>query len=87
MTDNNEQQQEDTMKAQNFIYKPQVDLETLERGYILEAIRHHGGNKIKAASSLGVTVKTIYNKFKAWGGLELFPEFHSTKGRPRKEGE
>lgn len=82
MTNNTEEQQETAM---NFIYQPSVTLKTLERGYILEAIRHCKGNKRKAAAALGITVKTIYNKFRGWGGLDQHPEFHSVKGRPRKD--
>jgi DNA-binding NtrC family response regulator len=38
-----------------------------ERELILKTLEHAGNNKAEAARQLGVDVKTIYNKLKAYG--------------------
>lgn len=42
-------------------------LEEMERELIQKHIEFHRGNKAKAARTLGVTVKTLYNKLHAYG--------------------
>ena len=46
------------------------DLETplaeIERRHILRVLDHHGGNKVRSAKALGINVKTLYNKIKAY---------------------
>lgn len=39
-----------------------VKLSELERAAIINALKFHNGNKTKAAESLGITIKTIYNR-------------------------
>lgn len=54
---------------------PTLDLASLEREAVLQALRRHGGNRRRAAAELGVATKTLYNKIKQhsiapseWGG-------------------
>jgi two-component system response regulator HydG len=41
-----------------------LDLETLERSAVVQALRHHAGNRAAAATELGVAIKTLYNKIR-----------------------
>jgi DNA-binding NtrC family response regulator len=43
------------------------ELRDLERNAILEALRQHLGNRTLAANALGVSVRTLQRKLKAWG--------------------
>lgn len=43
-------------------FDPSINLRALEWSYIQKAIAHYGGNKYRAANSLGITVKTLYNR-------------------------
>ena len=49
------------------MYRPGVTIADMEKEMIVDSIRFHGGNKTKAALSLGITTKTIYNKMEAYG--------------------
>lgn len=51
-------------------YSVDMSLKEVEDAHIQKVLRHHGGNKTRAARDLGVNVKTIYNR---------------TVGRQRKE--
>ena len=46
----------------------------MEKRYILKAMEHFRGNKVQAANSLGITVKTLYNKLYDYGLFEQFKE-------------
>jgi DNA-binding NtrC family response regulator len=43
-----------------------MTLAEMERRQIIRALRKHGGNKVRTASKLGINVKTLYNKIKAY---------------------
>lgn len=45
----------------------EMTLHELERVHICRTLDHLGGNKTKAAKSLGITVKTLYNKLHSYG--------------------
>ncbi len=47
-----------------------MPLEELERIHILRCLGHHDGNKTRAAQSLGITIKTLYNKLHRYGILD-----------------
>ena len=48
----------------------EMPLEELERIHILRCLTHHEGNKTRAAQSLGITIKTLYNKLHRYGILD-----------------
>lgn len=45
----------------------EMSLFDLEKSHIITTLDHLGGNKTKAAKSLGITVKTLYNKLHNYG--------------------
>ncbi len=48
----------------------EMSLEELERVHILRCLSHFDGNKTRAAQSLGITIKTLYNKLHRYGILD-----------------
>lgn len=46
---------------------PALSMEEVERRHILSVLQANGGNKAATARSLGLSVRTLYNKFEAWG--------------------
>ncbi len=44
-----------------------MSLDELERHHILRILAFHHGNKTKSATTLGVTIKTLYNKLHRYG--------------------
>jgi DNA-binding NtrC family response regulator len=42
-------------------------LEELERTAVEQALEDHGGNRTHAAQALGISVRTLQRKLKAWG--------------------
>lgn len=45
----------------------EMSLHDLEKKHICKTLGHLGGNKTRAAKSLGITVKTLYNKLHSYG--------------------
>jgi DNA-binding NtrC family response regulator len=62
-----------TGAATNFREKPAIDippgtsLEELERAAVEQALEQHQGNRTHAAKTLGISVRTLQRKLKAWG--------------------
>jgi DNA-binding NtrC family response regulator len=59
-----------------------VSLEEVERGHIFKVLAHTKGNKSEAATILGVTIKTLYNKLHSYAakGIDLGEnKIHSPK--------
>jgi transcriptional regulator with PAS, ATPase and Fis domain len=54
----------------NEIPPVEMSLEDLERLHILRCLEHFDGNKTRAAQSLGITIKTLYNKLHRYGILD-----------------
>jgi Nif-specific regulatory protein len=48
----------------------EINIHDLEKTHILATLDHLGGNKTRAAKSLGITVKTLYNKLHSYGMIE-----------------
>lgn len=47
-------------------------LAEVEKEHIEHALSVHGGNKTRAAKSLGITIKTIYNKLHEYGIFDKY---------------
>lgn len=52
-------------------FPPNMPLNEVERYHILRALDFYGGNKTKTAQSLGITIKTLYNKLHRYGILQV----------------
>lgn len=62
-----EEAADDSMDIENFM---DVTLDQLEKSHICRILNHLGGNKTKTAKSLGITVKTLYNKLHSYGMID-----------------
>ncbi len=47
-----------------------MSLDDVEKNHILRTLAYHQGNKTRTAQSLGVTIKTLYNKLHRYGILK-----------------
>ncbi len=47
-----------------------LPLSEIEKEHIIKTLDHLGGNKTKAAKTLGITVKTLYNKLHSYGMVQ-----------------
>jgi Nif-specific regulatory protein len=52
----------------------EIALFDLEKKHIVDTLDHLNGNKTRAAKSLGITVKTLYNKLHSYGLIETKAE-------------
>ncbi len=50
-------------------YDAGLPLAEVERRHILRVLAAHDGNKVRTARALGINVKTLYNKLRAWEAL------------------
>ena len=75
-----------TMKAPaaGFLPPGGVDLETVERGYVKEALRQARGNKSKAAKLLGLTRAQLYSRIEKYG-LTWLNSCRPFRAYPRRE--
>jgi DNA-binding NtrC family response regulator len=60
---------------------PGTSLEELERAAVEQALTQHHGNRTHAARTLGISVRTLQRKLKAWG-----MPLHSHFGGPSNSG-
>lgn len=51
----------------------------IEKNHIVAAIEHHNGNKSQASRTLGITIRTLYNKLELYGLHDLY------NSRPRSD--
>ncbi len=78
LADNNEIRLEDVpfnirmpkVKSEAGDFPIDMPLEDLEKNHILRALAYNHGNKTKTAQSLGITIKTLYNKLHRYGFLQ-----------------
>jgi two-component system response regulator HydG len=54
-----------------------MSLEEVEKNHILRTLAYNHGNKTKTAQSLGITIKTLYNKLHRYGILPTKSEEQS----------
>ncbi len=59
--------------AESQEFRPNAPLDEIEKQHILKTLAFHHGNKTKTAMSLGVTIKTLYNKLHRYGVLSPEP--------------
>lgn len=51
-------------------FSVEMPLDDVEKTHILRALAHYHGNKTRTAQSLGITIKTLYNKLHRYGILQ-----------------
>jgi len=57
-----------TLRGEKLVFSVgETTVADAERTLIIKTLEHAGNNKAEAARQLGVDVKTIYNKLKAYG--------------------
>lgn len=65
----------------NIAIPPGTSLEDLERAAVEQALAQHHGNRTHAAKTLGISVRTLQRKLKAWGmPIVSFPGSSPTNG-------
>jgi len=57
------------IKSESSDFGIDMPLEEIEKTHIMRALAYHHGNKTKTAQSLGITIKTLYNKLHRYGFL------------------
>jgi transcriptional regulator with GAF, ATPase, and Fis domain len=57
-------------RTENTDFNMDMPLEEVEKSHILRTLTYNHGNKTKAAQSLGITIKTLYNKLHRYGGIQ-----------------
>ncbi len=55
-------------------YDASVSLSEIEKNWIIKAMDHFKGNKTQTANSLGITIKTLYNKLHEYGVFEKYAQ-------------
>jgi transcriptional regulator with GAF, ATPase, and Fis domain len=69
-------------KAESGDFAVDLSLEEVEKNHILRALAFHHGNKTKTAHSLGITIKTLYNKLHRYGVIQQQPAAGATVASP-----
>jgi DNA-binding NtrC family response regulator len=60
--------------GKRLLFEVGTSLQQSEKALILATLAHHGGNKREAAETLGVSLKTLYNRLKEYGADEGRPD-------------
>lgn len=53
-------------------WTPGTTLDMIERSVILEALKHHGGNRTHTAKALGISIRTLRNKLADYRKLGIY---------------
>ena len=61
-------------------YAIEMPLEEVEKTHILRTLAFHHGNKTKTAQTLGITIKTLYNKLHRYGVIQNEQNEMTTSG-------
>lgn len=48
-------------------WQPGLTLDVIEKEIVLKALRYYHGNRAQTADSLGISIKTLYNKLQSYG--------------------
>lgn len=67
--------------SSGFEIPPGMSLAEIERRAVELALDQHHGNRTRAAASLGISVRTLQRKLKAWG-VSKTEESHSGSDDP-----
>jgi DNA-binding NtrC family response regulator len=62
-----------------------TNLADVERWMIFATLQKCGGNKTRAAASLGVSLKTLYNRLNAYRAQGLVMDYAATAGRDQRD--
>jgi two-component system response regulator HydG len=62
-----------TRAGESSDYTVDMALEDVEKNHILRTLAFNHGNKTKTAQSLGITIKTLYNKLHRYGVIQAAP--------------
>jgi DNA-binding NtrC family response regulator len=57
-------------KSETSDFTIDMPLEDVEKNHILRTLTYNHGNKTKTAQSLGITIKTLYNKLHRYGVIQ-----------------
>jgi transcriptional regulator with GAF, ATPase, and Fis domain len=60
-------------RADSADFSLDMPLEDVEKNHILRTLTYNHGNKTKTAQSLGITIKTLYNKLHRYGVIQASP--------------
>lgn len=60
----------ETEEPRQLFFNPLVDLQELEKFWIVEMLKYCDGNKYKTSQRLGISVKTLYNKLHRYGVMK-----------------
>ncbi len=66
--------------SSDFEIPPGMSLAQIERRAVELALDHHHGNRTRAAASLGISVRTLQRKLKAWGVAKHDEQNLATEG-------
>jgi len=50
---------------------PDFNLRKIEKKTILEALKYYEGHRVRTAKSLCITTRTLYNKLREYGKLDM----------------
>jgi DNA-binding NtrC family response regulator len=70
----------DPLLSNGHIVSGTHSLKDLQRAAVEKALAEHNGNRTRAAESLGISVRTLQRKLKAWGMESVHAGHHHLHG-------